>query len=85
MPVVLRLDGFKFHFYANEGNPREPAHIHVRQGRDEAKFWLTPMVVMAYMTASTPGPSTASSGSSSCTATNSKGHGMSISPRLRTC
>lgn len=48
MPVVLRLDGFKFHFYANEGNPREPAHIHVRQGRDEAKFWLTPMVVMAY-------------------------------------
>jgi len=48
MPVVLRLDGFKFHFYANEGNPREPAHIHVRQGRDEAKFWLTPMAVMAY-------------------------------------
>jgi hypothetical protein len=48
MPVVLRLDGFKFHFYANEGNPREPAHIHVRQGRDEAKFWLTPMVVMTY-------------------------------------
>ncbi|WP_010165467.1 MULTISPECIES: DUF4160 domain-containing protein [unclassified Sphingomonas] len=48
MPIVLRVDGFKFHFYSNEGNPREPAHIHVRQGRDEAKFWLTPTVVMAY-------------------------------------
>jgi hypothetical protein len=48
MPIVLRLDGFKFHFYSNEGNPREPVHIHVRQGRDEAKFWLTPTVVMAY-------------------------------------
>lgn len=48
MPIVLRFDGFKFHFYSNEGNPREPAHIHVRKGRDEAKFWLTPTVVMAY-------------------------------------
>lgn len=48
MPVVLRLGGFKFMFYSNEGNPREPAHVHVRQGRDEAKFWLRPLVVMAY-------------------------------------
>ena len=48
MPVVLRLDGFTFFFYSNEGNPREPAHIHVRRGRDEAKFWLTPAVSMSY-------------------------------------
>ena len=48
MPVVLRIDGFKFHFYSNEGTPREPAHIHVRQGRDEAKFWLLPDVTLAY-------------------------------------
>ncbi len=48
MPVVLRLEGFKFMFYANEGAPREPIHIHVRRGRDEAKFWLLPTVSMAY-------------------------------------
>ena len=48
MPVVLRLDGYQFLFYSNEGNPREPAHIHVRQQRDEAKFWLSPAVVLAY-------------------------------------
>lgn len=48
MPVVLRLQGFKFMFYSNEGDPREPVHIHVRQGRDEAKFWLSPEVSMAY-------------------------------------
>ncbi len=35
-------------FYSNEGDPREPAHIHVRQGADEAKFWLRPDVVLAY-------------------------------------
>lgn len=48
MPVVFRQDGFKFLFYVNEGNPREPVHIHVKQGRDEAKFWLSPNVVLAY-------------------------------------
>ena len=40
MPVVLRLDGFTFFFFSNEGAPREPAHIHVRRDRDVAKFWI---------------------------------------------
>ena len=48
MPVVLRQDGFRFFFYSDEGNPREPPHIHVREGRDEAKFWLSPSVSLAY-------------------------------------
>ena len=48
MPVVLRIDGYRFHFYGNEGNPREPVHSHVRHGRDEAKFWLSPEVSLAY-------------------------------------
>ena len=48
MPVVLRIDGFKFLFYVNEGNPREPVHIHVKLGRDEAKFWLSPEVRLSY-------------------------------------
>jgi hypothetical protein len=48
MPVVLRLEGLKFLFFANEGNPREPVHIHVRSGKNEAKFWLLPDVCLAY-------------------------------------
>ena len=48
MPVVLRLEGFKFFFYSSEGHPLGPAHIHVRAGRDEARFWLRPSVVQAY-------------------------------------
>lgn len=43
MPIVFRYHGYKFFFYSNEGNPREPIHIHVRQGRSEAKFWLDPV------------------------------------------
>lgn len=48
MPTVLRDGGCRFFFYSDEGDPREPPHIHVRQGEDEAKFWLQPNVSMAY-------------------------------------
>jgi len=44
MPVILRCKGFTFFFYSNEGNPLEPAHIHVRSADGEAKFWLSPEV-----------------------------------------
>ena len=47
MPVVFRYQGFKFFFYSNEGDPLEPAHIHVRSGGKEAKFWLLPGVSLA--------------------------------------
>lgn len=47
MPTILREGSFRFFFYSNEGDPREPAHIHVRAERGEAKFWLSP-VVLAY-------------------------------------
>lgn len=40
MPIIIRKDGYKFFFYSNEGDPREPAHIHVRKGGAEAKVWL---------------------------------------------
>ncbi|WP_248843036.1 DUF4160 domain-containing protein [Comamonas thiooxydans] len=33
MPVILRYQGFKLFFYSNEGNPLEPAHIHVSARR----------------------------------------------------
>ena len=41
MPTVLRVDGFRFFFYSKEGN--EPAHVHVEQQDNEAKFWLSPV------------------------------------------
>ena len=47
MPVVFREGGFEFYFYSNEGNPREPLHIHVRRSGDRAKVWLTPTVALA--------------------------------------
>lgn len=45
MPVVFRYKGFRFFFYFNEGNPREP--VHVRAGGGEAKLWLDPQVRVA--------------------------------------
>jgi len=41
VPTVLRIRGFRFHFYSDEGN--EPPHIHVRCGDGECKFWLDPI------------------------------------------
>lgn len=46
MPVILRYKGFRFFFYSNEGNPREPVHVHVRSSEGEAKFWLRPTVAL---------------------------------------
>ena len=48
MPTVFRSGGFRFFFYSNEGDPREPLHIHVERGDLEAKFWINPEVRMAY-------------------------------------
>jgi hypothetical protein len=48
MPEVFRERGFRYFFYSNEGNPREPVHIHVEKADAEAKFWLFPQVRVAY-------------------------------------
>ena len=48
MPVVFRENGFRFHFYSDEGDPREPVHIHVVKDGADAKFWLLPEVNVAY-------------------------------------
>lgn len=42
MPEVFRYRGFRFYFFSNEGNPREPVHIHVESANGKAKFWLRP-------------------------------------------
>jgi hypothetical protein len=41
VPVVLRVGGFKFFFFSDEGN--EPVHIHVEYGDKAAKYWLCPV------------------------------------------
>jgi hypothetical protein len=47
MPTIFRRDGYRFFFFSNEGDPREPPHVHVRRGGDEAKFSLNPEVAVA--------------------------------------
>ena len=46
MPVVSRLDGFRFCFYPNEGSPLEPVHIHVQKAGAEAKFWVDTEIIL---------------------------------------
>jgi len=43
VPTVLRIDGYRFFFYANENS--EPYHIHVQRERMLAKFWLQPVAL----------------------------------------
>lgn len=38
MPVVFRHKGFRFLFYSNEGDAREPMHIHAIKDGVDAKF-----------------------------------------------
>ena len=46
MPTVFRTHGFRFFFYSNEGDPREPVHIHVQKAGSEAKFWVGGDIVL---------------------------------------
>ncbi len=41
MPTVLRLEPYRFYFYA--GDRDEPPHAHVERDVDMAKFWLDPV------------------------------------------
>jgi len=41
MPTILYVQGWRFHFYSNEGN--EPIHVHVQSGSSSAKIWLNPL------------------------------------------
>ena len=42
MPKILEWNVYKFFFYSNEGEPREPCHVHVRKGEKTAKYWMDP-------------------------------------------
>lgn len=47
MPTVFRHDAFRFFVYSNEGNPREPVHVHVMKDGAEAKFWVSDTIDLA--------------------------------------
>ncbi len=43
MPKVAQIGPYRFFFYSNERN--EPPHVHVRNDRRLAKFWLEPVAL----------------------------------------
>ena len=43
MPTILRIEGFRFFFFSNEG--REGPHVHIESGENYAKYWLKPVVL----------------------------------------
>lgn len=47
MPTILNIEGFRFHFYSDEGN--EPCHIHVKKGEARGKIWLEPVYEECYL------------------------------------
>jgi len=52
MPTLLRILGYIFSFYSNEG--KEPPHIHVEKGDAIGKVWLEPDVEPEYLIGFTP-------------------------------
>jgi hypothetical protein len=47
VPKVFEIEGYRGFFFSNEGTPLEPVHIHIKKGDGEAKFWVTPNVMLA--------------------------------------
>jgi len=43
MPTIMREGPYRFFFYSDEGDPREPPHIHAASAGKVAKFWLDPV------------------------------------------
>ncbi|MBQ3514985.1 MAG: DUF4160 domain-containing protein [Lachnospiraceae bacterium] len=44
MPQVFKIGSYWVYFWANEGDPKEPVHVHVSQGNSQAnatKIWIT--------------------------------------------
>jgi len=44
MPQVFRIGSYVVYFWANEGVPLEPVHVHVSQGipsESATKIWIT--------------------------------------------
>ena len=44
MPQIFRIGAFLVYFWANEGKPLEPIHVHVSEGfpsENSTKVWIT--------------------------------------------
>ena len=44
MPQVFRIGPYWIYFWANEGRPSEPVHVHVSEGNpieNATKIWIT--------------------------------------------
>jgi hypothetical protein len=80
MPVAFRQSGYRFFFYSNEGDPREPIHIHVMKDGCTAKFWLEPSASRR-VPASMREPCANWNRSSKTGLKTSGGHGVSISAK----
>lgn len=54
MPVILRIKGYSFFFYSNEGTPLEPQHIHVRNSEAELNSGYVLLLRLHVMMVSVP-------------------------------
>ena len=43
MPLIFREKGYEFSFVMFDLG--EPMHVHVRQGRKQAKYWIEPIAL----------------------------------------
>lgn len=44
MPQVFKIGSYWVYFWANEGKPNEPVHVHVSEGKpseNATKIWIT--------------------------------------------
>lgn len=44
MPRIFRIGGYIIFFWVNEGDPLEPVHVHVAEGKptqNATKIWIT--------------------------------------------
>ena len=44
MPQIFRIGSYTVYFWSNEGNPLEPVHVHIAEGRpyqNATKVWIT--------------------------------------------
>jgi hypothetical protein len=42
-PTILRIEGYRFFFFSNEGLGK--AHIHIESGDNYEKYWLRPVIL----------------------------------------
>ena len=44
MPQILRIGPYIVYFWSNEGEPLEPVHVHIAEGKatqNSTKLWVT--------------------------------------------